>query len=145
MGSTTRSIRIRGDFDEIARMATDPDVVFPIMGGFGRFDRIDRYSDGSQEWDLYLDVGSIHVGGRVAVDAPGAGSLTWRSIRGTHHSARLEVSPDDGGAVVSMTVTVELAGRLVVGWVAQFLADGILGRHIEAGLQQLRHRIEYGS
>ena len=41
------------------------------MGGFGRFDRIDRYSDGSQEWDLYLDVGSIHVGGRVAVDARG--------------------------------------------------------------------------
>jgi len=145
MGSTTRSVSIRGDFDEIAKTATDPDVVFPIMGGFGRFELIDRYSDGTQEWDLYLDVGSIHVGGRVAVDAPGADRLTWRSIRGTHHSARLEVSRDDGGALVTMTVTVELAGRLIVGWVAQFLADGILGRHIEAGLQQLRHRIEYES
>lgn len=145
MGSTTRSIRIRGDFDEIAKAATDPDVVFPIMGGFGRFELIERYSDGTQEWDLYLDVGSIHVGGRVAVDAPGAHTLTWRSIRGTHHSARLEVSPEDDGALVAMTITVELAGRLVMGWVAQFLADGILGRHIEAGLQQLRHRIEYES
>lgn len=145
MGSTTRSIRIRGDFDEIAKAATDPDVVFPIMGGFGRFELIERYSDGTQEWDLYLDVGSIHVGGRVAVDAPADDTLTWRSIRGTHHSARLEVSPDGDGALVAMTITVELAGRLVVGWVAQFLADGILGRHIEAGLQQLRHRIEYGT
>lgn len=145
MGSTTRSIQIRGDFDEIAKAATDPDVVFPIMGGFGRFDLIDRYADGTQEWDLYLDVGSIHVGGRVAVDAPRANTLTWRSIRGTHHSARLEVSPADDGALVAMTITVELAGRLVMGWIAQFMADGILGRHIEAGLQQLRHRIEYGS
>lgn len=145
MGSTTRSIRIRGDFAEIAKAATDPDVVFPIMGGFGRFELIARYSDGTQEWDLYLDVGSIHVGGRVAVDAPGAETLTWRSIRGTHHSARLAVSPSGDGALVVMTITVELAGRLVVGWVAQFLADGILGRHIEAGLQQLRHQIEYGS
>jgi len=145
MGAITRSAAVRGDFDAIVKVATDPDVVFPIMGGFGRFDLIDRYPDGTQEWDLYLDVGSIHVGGRVAVEAPSENTLTWRSIRGTHHSARLEVSPADGGAVVAMTITVELAGRLLAGWVAQFLADGILGRHIEAGLQQLRHQIEYGS
>ncbi len=145
MSAVTRATHVHGDFDEIVTVATDPDVVFQIMGGFGRFELIARYPDGSQERDLYLDIGTIHVGGRVAVEPASGNTLVWRSIRGTHHSARIEVSPADDGATVAMTINVEIAGRLLAGWVTQFMANGILGRHIEAGLQQLRHRIEYES
>ena len=40
----------------------------PVATG-GRFDLIERHPDGSQQWDLYLRVGTIHVGGRVLVEA----------------------------------------------------------------------------
>ncbi len=144
MGSVTRSTLIRAGVDDVAQVATDPEVIFPIMGAFGRFDRIERRPDGSQEWDLYLDVGTIHVGGRVLVDPPSGSSLGWHSVRGTQHRAVIEVAPVPDGARVAMTITVEFAGRLLTGWITGLLADRILARHIEAGLQQLRHRIEYG-
>lgn len=144
MGAVTRSVLIRGAFNDVAKVATDPDVVFPIIGGFGRFDFIEQNGDGTQEWDLYLDVGTIHVGGRVLVEQPSERVLIWHSLRGTHHLARIEVLPAGDGAKVSMMISVELAGGLLTGWVTTFLAEGILARHLEAGLQQLRHRIEYG-
>lgn len=143
MGGVTRSVLVHRPVDEVAKVATDPDVVFPIIGGFGRFDYISENPDGSQEWDLYLDVGTIHVGGRVRVDPPTANSIKWRSLRGTRHTARIEVTPAEGGALVSMSVNAYFAG-LLAGWVTSVLASGIVARHIEAGLEQLRHHIEYG-
>lgn len=144
MGTVTRSTLVHASVDEVVKVATDPDVVFPIMGGFGRFECIDRHPDGSQEWDLYLDVGTIHAGGRVRVEAPSEHSLAWESVRGIQHSAHIEVSPATDGATVTMTISVQFSGRLLAGWATSLLADGILARNIEAGLQQMRHRIEYG-
>lgn len=144
MGGVTRSVRVRRPVDEVAKVATDPEVVFPIIGGFGRFDSIAHNPDGSQEWDLYLDVGSIHVGGRVRVNPPTATSIEWRSVRGTRHSARIEVSAADGGSLVTMTVSAYFAG-LLAGWITSVLAGGIVARHMDAGLEQLRHHIEYGT
>jgi hypothetical protein len=144
MGAVTRSVLVRGDFADIAKVATDPDVVFPIIGGFGRFEYIEKDGNGPEEWDVYIDVGTIHVGGRVVVEQSSERVLIWHSLRGTHHHARIEVSKAEDGAKVSMMIAVELAGSLLTGWVTTVLAEGILGRHMEAGLQQLRHRIEYG-
>lgn len=143
MGAVSRSVLIHRPVAEVAKKATDPDVVLPIIGGFGRFDRITQNPDGSQEWDLYLQVGTIHVGGRVLVEPTSGYTLVWSSRRGTRHKARIEVTPADGGASVAMSMSVEFAG-LLAGWLTGLLANGILGRHIEAGLEELRHHIEYG-
>jgi hypothetical protein len=144
MGTVTRSTLVHAGVGEVARVATDPEVVFPIMGAFGRFDRVDRFPDGSQEWDLFLHVGTIHAGGRVLVAPPSEDSLEWQSVRGIQHEARIEVAPATGGTTVAMTISVRFSGRLLTGWVTGLLADSILARHIEAGLQQMRHRVEYG-
>lgn len=144
MGAVTRSVLVRRSVDEVAKVATDPDAVLPIIGGFGRFDFIAGHPGGSQEWDLYLRVGTIHVGGRILLEPPSDHRLAWDSRRGTRHHAVLDVAPADHGALVTMTVTVEFAGMLT-GWLTGLLADGILARHIEAGLEQLRHHVEYGS
>lgn len=144
MGTVTRSVRIRRPVDAVARVATDPEQAFGLIVAFGKFDPVARTPDGSQEWDLFLDVGTIHVGGRVLVEPPSGAILEWRSYRGTRHNGRLEVSPVEGGALVTMSVTVEFAG-LLAGWVTSLLAQGILARRMEAGLEQLRHHIEYGT
>lgn len=144
MTEVVKSVLVGRPVDAVAKAATDPEVVLPIIVGFGWFDLLSRNPDGSQVWDLYLEVGTIHVGGRVLVEPPSESSVSWRSRRGVRHTARIAVSPAEHGALVTMSVRVEFAGR-VTGWITGVLANGILGRHIEAGLEQLRHHIEYDS
>ena len=143
MAAVSRSVLVRRCVDDVAKVVVNPEVVLPIIGGFGRFDLISRNPDGSQEWDLYLKVGTIHVGGRVLVEPPSQTSLVWASQRGTHQQGRIEVAPDGDETVVTMSVAAEFAGALT-GWLTSLFADGIVGRHIEAGLQQLRHHVEFG-
>ena len=143
MGTVTRSVLVRRSVEEVAKEATDPAVVLPIIGGFGRFEFIVENPDGSQEWDLFLDLRTVQVGGRVLVERPTPTRLAWRSLRGKRHHAVLDVTPGDGGAVLSFSITVVFVGA-VTGRLTGYLAEGILARHIEAGLQQLRHHLEYG-
>jgi carbon monoxide dehydrogenase subunit G len=143
MATTAReSVVVRRPFDVVAKVATDPGVMLPLVAGLGRFDFIGRADDGTEEWDMFLDIGAIHVGGRVRVvsDPP---TMTWRSVRGTRHSMRVEVTEHPHGAEVSMAMTVQLGG-LVMGRLAERLARGIAGRHLVAGLEQLRHHLEFG-
>lgn len=142
--STTvrRSITIRRPVDEVAAIATDPRVVLPIIGGLGRFKELATDVEGLGEWDLFIDIGSVHVGGRVVVERPEPRRLTWHAIRGTRHQLALIVDDEGDNARVTITMSLQLAG-LVLGWVAETLARGIMARHLDAGLQQLRHHAEF--
>ena len=143
MSSTVRrSITIRRPVDEVAAIATDPRVVLPIIGGLGRFRELATGADGFGEWDLFIDIGSVHVGGRVVVERPDPRRLTWHAIRGTRHQLALNVDEEGDNARVTIAMSLQLAG-LVLGWVAETLARGIMARHLDAGLQQLRHHAEF--
>ena len=141
--SVTETVLVRRPVAEVAPLATDPDAILPLMGGLGRFRLITRRPDGTELWDLFLDVGSIHIGGRVEVPVPEPTVLEWKSVRGTRHSCRLEVTDEGEHARLSITMSLELAGGLLAARVAGFLAGGIMRRHLQAGLEQLRHHIEY--
>ena len=145
MGTTVRrSITVHRPTSGVVEVATDPRVVLPIVGGLGRFEQIDTDASGVGEWDLFLDVGSVHVGGRVVVERPDSSRLTWHSIRGTHHQLELIVTPGEaaGESVVTIAMSLQLAG-FFTGRVTELLAAGIMARHLEAGLQQLRHHLEF--
>jgi hypothetical protein len=143
MGTTSRSVLVRRPVEEVAKSATDPGVVLPALGALGRVSCLDRHPDGTQEWDLFVIVGTIHVGGRVLIENPSWDRMAWRSLRGKRHTARVDVAPADDGATITMSVTTEFAGALS-GPLTGLLAGPILGRYLEATLEQLRHRIEYG-
>jgi hypothetical protein len=64
-------------------------------------------------------------------------------VRGTRHACRLEVTDEDGHSRLAITMSLELAGGLMAARVAGFLAGGIMRRHLQAGLEQLRHHLEY--
>ncbi|KAA1426198.1 hypothetical protein [Nocardioides antri] len=141
--TATESVVVRRPLDVVAKVATDPGVLLPLVAGLGRFRFIGRLDDGTEEWDMFLDIGAIHVGGRVHV-VSAAPTLTWQSVRGTRHSMLVEVTEHPDGATVTMAMTVELGG-LVLGRLAERIARGIAGRHLVAGLEQLRHHLEFGS
>ena len=138
----SESIVVRRPLSDVAPVATDPHVLLPLIAGLGRFAFIADDPDGSQQWDMFLDIGAIHVGGRVRVLTDGR-VLTWQSERGTRHTMRVEVTEDEAGAEVSMRMDVQLGG-LLLGRAAEFIARGIAGRHLVAGLEQLRHHLEFG-
>jgi hypothetical protein len=134
---------VRRPADEVAAVVTDPRVVLPVIGGLGRFKEIATDADGLGEWDVFIDVGSIHVGGRVVVERPSPLQLRWHAIRGTRHQLELTVYEHGEESEVAIVMSLQLAG-FVLGRVAETLARGIMARHIEAGLQQLRHHVEFG-
>jgi hypothetical protein len=144
MGSSVRrSIVVHRPADQVAAIATDPNVVLPIIGGLGRFKKLNTDPDGVGEWDVFIDVGSIHVGGRVVVERPGPRQLSWHATRGTRHQLELTVYEHGEESEVGIVMSLQLAG-FVLGRLAEMLARGIMARHIEAGLQQLRHHVEFG-
>lgn len=143
MATTAREkVVVRRPLDVVAKVATDPGVMLPLVAGLGRFEFISDLGDGTEEWDMFLDIGAIHVGGRVLVVSEPP-TMRWHSLRGTRHSMLVEVSEHPNGAEVSMAMTVQLGG-LVMGRLAERLARNIAGRHLVAGLEQLRHHLEYG-
>lgn len=140
--TATRSIVVRRPFDVVAKVATDPGVLLPLVAGLGRFEFIAADDDGTEEWDMFLDIGAVHVGGRVHVE-PATPRLSWHSVRGTRHAMEVKVTEHPDGARVTMSMTVRLGG-LVLGRMAEVLARGIAGRHLVAGLEQVRHHLEFG-
>jgi carbon monoxide dehydrogenase subunit G len=138
-----RSIRVRRPLVEVATFVTDPHQVLPVVPGLARFAFVGE-RDGSEEWDVFLEIGTLHVGGRVEVKRPSASHLSWQSDRGTRHRFSLEVEPDgDDASRVTMDLEYGLSG-LLMARISEVLARGIVARHLEAGLEEVRHHLEHG-
>ncbi|KQZ75089.1 MULTISPECIES: SRPBCC family protein [unclassified Nocardioides] len=135
--NVTRTVVVRRPPEEVAAFATDPDRLFPIMGGIDRFERL-----GDGEYDVFLDIGTIHVGGRVLLENPDSRTLVWRSVRGTTSDFRLEVTDHPDGSLVTSSLSLRLSG-LLMARLSEILGRGIMARHLTAGLEQLRHHLEF--
>jgi hypothetical protein len=142
--TVVRAINIRRPYDEVAAFVTDPHCVLAAIPGFARFAFIGPAEEpGAEEWDVFLEVGTFHVGGRVVVTKPSVNRLEWDSRRGTRQHLSMVVEPLGDKARLTMTLQYALQG-LVVSRVSELLARGLVTRHVEAGLQQVRHLLEYG-
>ena len=134
---------VRRPHDEVAEFATDPHRVLEAVPGFARFEHVgEGAGPGEEEWDVFLEVGTLHVGGRVLVERPSAHRMEWRSQRGTSHSFALTVEPVGEHAELTMELTYTLAGG-VGARVTELVARGITARHLDAGLEQVRHLLEH--
>lgn len=140
-----RAINIRRSYSDVAEFITDPHRVLETIPGFARFAFIGPGEDGSagEEWDVFLEVGTFHVGGRVLVTHPSPNRLEWRSLRGTNQALTMDVEPLGDEARLTMALSYGLSG-LLISRVSELLARGLVTRHVEAGLQQVRHHLEYG-
>lgn len=134
--------RIRRPIDEVSPFI-DPHQIMPLVTGMGRFDYVRSASDG-EEWDLFLDVGPVQIGGRVLVLQPDDRRLTWQTIRGTSHSFEAEIEPDGSETILRMRLTYSMAG-FATAWLAERVGRGIATRHLEAAAEEIRHHVEFES
>lgn len=143
--TVTEFIRIRRPAAEVAALATDPHQLAPLLTGLGRFQPATDHQAGRDEWDVFLEVGTLQIGGRVATHKKDARSLSWHSRRGTRHEFSLAVAPDptdEQASVVTMSLAFEFAGPFLAR-IAERLGGGIARRHLVASLEQLRHHLEF--
>lgn len=140
----TRSITVRRPHEETARFVTDPHQVLEVIPGFARFQFVEPGPGRGEElWDVFLEVGTLHIGGRVIVTRPSRNRVEWRSQRGTRHSFAMNVEPLGEHSRVTMSLRFTFPG-LVMARVTEVLGRGIATRHLEAGLEEIRHLLEYG-
>lgn len=130
------SVVVRRDPATVIDFITDPAQLLPHMTGLGRFR---HHAD--DEWDAFLDIGTINVGGRVRIEQE-VDRISWRSLRGTRHTFQIVVSPEGEHARMDLVMDFQLAG-LLMSRIAELLGRGIAQRHLEAAAQQLRHHLEY--
>ena len=135
---------VRRPVEEVAAFATDPAQLLPRIPGVERFRDVGPgRSAGAEAWDIFLTVGSLHVGGRVDVSRPEPTHLHWTAVRGTDQTFDLTVSPHEDGSLLRMTLRVGLRG-LLMARIAEVLGRGVIVRHLEAGVQNVRHHLEHG-
>ena len=140
-----RAIVVRRPHDDVAAFVTDPHRLLDAIPGFARFSHLGPAGDppGAEHWEVFLEIGTLHVGGRVVVLKPSRNRLEWRSDRGTSHSFEMSVEPVGDHCVVTVEMEYSLSGQLMA-WAAEHLARGIVVRHLEAGLEEIRHLLEHG-
>lgn len=142
MTQTVRVSRhIRRFADETGAFVTDPKGLFPKVSTFSRCRFVESADDGDL-WDVYLDSGTIYLGGRVLI-APSDGSrLSWRSVQGTRHSFEALVEPDGDGSRLTMTLTFSATGWGIAR-VSELIGRGLVGRNLEAAAEEIRHHLEF--
>lgn len=144
MTTVTKTIRVRRAAPEMIAVLENPDQLMAIVGGFGRATYLRTRMDQSQEWELFFQLGTMYIGGRVLVETTGSELLGWHSISGFTHSTRFQVRPcGPEECEVRATTVLSLDGMLAAR-VAGLLVRGFIGRNLEATLEALRHYAEYG-
>lgn len=130
---------------EVGRAA---DAAWQLVGDLDRYDEvlvgITRWEpSGDGRYWVLMQVGSIATGGEVEVDVDDDGrTVSWRSVRGTRHEARLQVV-DDGPdrCRIRLEVDFRLVGLLAP--IATRAARPIVVRNLLASLETARHLVEH--
>ncbi|QNI07245.1 hypothetical protein GAN17_13810 [Mycobacterium kubicae] len=132
---------IRCPVDEATDFVTDPHTLIPQVSAFSRCKFVESCDDGEM-WDVFLNSGTIYLGGRVLIPPPQDGRLTWRSVRGTRHSFEARVEPHRSGTRLTLTLRYRLAGY-VIAQISELIGRGLASRNLEAAAEEIRHHLEF--
>ncbi len=135
------SRHIRCPADEASAVVTDPRRLLSKIETLSRCRFVETDPDG-ELWDVYLDSGTVHLGGRVLITTPEENRLHWKSVRGTRHSFEAVVEPDGEGSLLTMTLTFTITG-LAIAWISERIGRGLVTRNLEAIAEEVRHRLEF--
>lgn len=134
------SMHIRHPVEDTGSFISDPQKLFAHVSTFSRCRFIEANDDG-ELWDVYMDSGTIYLGGRVLMTS-GANRLSWRSVRGTRHSFRAGVEQDGDGSRLTLSLTFSTSG-FAIAWISELIGRGLVARNLEAAAQEIRHHLEF--
>jgi len=142
--TVTVSRHVRCPVDEASAFVTDPHKLLSNMSTLSRCRFIESTETG-ELWDVYVDSGTVHLGGRVLVTPPTdfqASRLHWESVRGTRHSFDARVEPDGDGTRLTLALKFSVTGYAIA-WISELIGRGLVGRNLEAIAEEIRHQLEF--
>ena len=138
------SRHIRRPVEDSGAFITDPHKLLSAVSTLSRCRFVESCDDG-ELWDIYLDSGTVHLGGRVLIGPSDGSRLRWRSVRGTRQSFEAFVEPDgpDGkGTRFTMSLTFSVT-ELGIAWISEMIGRGLVARNLEAIAEEVRHHLEF--
>jgi hypothetical protein len=137
----TVSRHVRCPIDKATAFVTHPHNLLSQMSTLSRCRFIESTDDG-ELWDVFLDSGAVHLGGRVLIPPPDGNRLEWRSVRGTRHSFTAVTEPvgDETRLTVSLTFSVTGYG---IAWISEMVGRGMVARNLDAIAEEIRHHLEF--
>jgi hypothetical protein len=133
--------RVHCPFAESSEFVTDPRRLFPEVSTFTRC-RFVKSRDDGELWDIFMDSGTIQLGGRVLIKTPKGSLLKWRSVQGTRHTFSALVEPDGDDSRLTLTLTFSTTG-LGVARLTEWLGRGLVARNLHAAAEEIRHHLEF--
>jgi hypothetical protein len=134
------SCHIRRPVEDIGSFISDPQELFTTVSNFSRCRFIEAKDDG-ELWDVYLDSGTIYLGGRVLITSS-PGCLSWRSVRGTRNSFEARTEKDGDGSRLTLALTFSASG-FAIARISELIGRGLVARNLEAAAQEIRHHLEF--
>jgi uncharacterized membrane protein len=142
----TAATTISAPVDTVWDVVSDPERVLSFMSGVTRWE-----IDGSQpaglgaRYRMLLRVGSAEVGGLIEIvewDPPK--ELAWTAITGVHQRGRWRLrSLGAGRTRAEIRLAAAVPGAGVTGWIAERIAQPIVGGHLRNTVTQLTRLVEH--
>ena len=139
--TVTVTRHVRCPLKESRAFVMDPRRLFPEVSTFTRCQFIKSRDDG-ELWDVFMESGTIQLGGRVLITPPKGSLLKWRSVRGTRHTFTALVEPDGDDSRLTLTLTFSTKG-FGIARLSEWLGRGLLERNLEAAAEEIRHHLEF--
>jgi hypothetical protein len=139
--TVTVSRQVRRPVDETSAFVTDPHKLLSQLSTLSRCRFIESGEDG-ELWDVFLDSGTVHLGGRVLIAPPDGNRLQWRSVRGTRHSFEALVEPEGESSRLTISLTFSVTG-FGIAWISEMIGRGLVARNLEAIAEEVRHHLEF--
>jgi len=139
--TVTVSRHIRCPVEQSSALVTDPRKLLSQASTLSRCRFVESRDDG-ELWDVFVDSGTVHLGGRVLIAPPDGSRLRWRSVRGTPHSFEALVEPDGETSRLTMSLTFSVGG-FAIAWISEMIGRGLVARNLEAMAEEIRHHLEF--
>lgn len=141
----TAAATISAPIETVWGVVSDPERALSFMSGVTRWeiDGEDRVGLGAR-YRMLLRVGSAEVGGLIEIvewDPPK--ELAWTSITGVDQRGRWRLrSLAPGRTRAEIRLAAGVHGSGVTGWIAERIAQPIVGSHLRQTVQQLARLVE---
>lgn len=144
MYAVEQSIHVRRPVEDVFKVIQNLPALPDWFVGVEKWESIGpaHATVGDRYWVL-LKVGAIATGGQVVItEVTEPRSIAWESEKGTKHSARFTLEPEDGGCRARIELAFQLSGA-ISSRVTELISGGMVRRSLGATLEQLRHHCEF--
>ncbi len=137
---------ISAPIETVWAVVSDPERALSFMSGVTRWEiEGDQRAGLGARYRMLLRVGSAEMGGLIEfVEWDPPKELAWTSITGVDQRGRWRLRTVAGGRTrVEIRLVAGVTGSGVSGWVAERLAQPIVGRHLRNTIEQLTRLVEH--